>query len=342
MQTLAVIAREYGNDTLELTSRGNVQIRGIRDADAGRAVAGELAAAELLPSATHERVRNIISSPLTGLIGGFIDVRSWVRGLDDALCADAALADLPGRFQIALDDGRGDVAALDADVAAMAYDESSVALVIAGEDTGVRVAPSAAVSLVLDVARAFLDVRTDEWRVRELPGSGREILAHLQLSPDPDHDPVAISSRPLPPIGWFTQVDDQIALGAGLKLGRFSSRLAEFIAAIERPIVITPWRTLVISDLDEWRAEQVVRVLAPMGLIFDAESPWIDVSACTGSPGCEKSNADVQTDAAEAIERGTLPVDGRQHWAGCDRACGTPPGEATVIIATPDGYEVRD
>nr|WP_221194889.1 precorrin-3B synthase [Hoyosella altamirensis] len=338
MQTLAMISRQHGNDILELTSRGNIQIRGIRD---GETVAAMLADAGLLPSATHERVRNILSSPLSGLIGGFADVRTWVRDLDVALCGDDVLASLPGRFLMAIDDGRGDVAALDPDIAAMVYDETSVALLLAGQDTGIRVTPDETVPLLIATARAFLTVRSSEWRVKELPRGGHEIVDNLGVSADPDRSPVAISSRPLPPIGWITQEDDRIALGAGLKLGRLDSRLAEFLAAIERGIVITPWRTLVISDLNEWRAEQIVRVLAPMGLIFDAESPWIDVSACTGSPGCSKAVADVQADAAQAVATGTSQVEGKQHWVGCERACGTPPGDISVVVATPDGYQIR-
>ncbi|MFD0454653.1 hypothetical protein ACFQZK_31675 [Rhodococcus aetherivorans] len=42
---------------------------------------------------------------------------------------------------------------------------------------------------------------------------------------------------------------------------------------MDRPLVVTPWPVLLLCDLDEWAAEQVVRVLAPMGLIFDADSP---------------------------------------------------------------------
>ncbi|TWH16721.1 precorrin-3B synthase [Rhodococcus rhodochrous J45] len=40
-------------------------------------------------------------------------------------------------------------------------------------------------------------------------------------------------------------------------------------------MIVTPWRSVLLCDLDEWTAEQVVRVLAPMGLIFDADSPHL-------------------------------------------------------------------
>ncbi len=67
LEALARAATDSASPAMELTSRGNIQIRGI---DRGhRAVAEALAASGLLPSDTHERVRNIIASPLSGRVG---------------------------------------------------------------------------------------------------------------------------------------------------------------------------------------------------------------------------------------------------------------------------------
>ena len=78
-----------------------------------QALADAVAAAGLLPSATHERVRNIVASPLSGRRGGLGDVRALVGDLDAAIQASPALAELPGRFWFSLDDGRGDVSGLE-------------------------------------------------------------------------------------------------------------------------------------------------------------------------------------------------------------------------------------
>ena len=84
-------------------------------------------------------------------------------------------------------------------------------------------------------------------------------------------------------------------------LGVLQARVAEYLAAIDAPMVITPWRSVLVCDLDEGVADAALRVLAPLGLVFDEDSPWLDVSACTGSPGCEHSAADVRADAARAV-----------------------------------------
>ena len=99
--------------------------------------------------------------------------------LDRGLCARPVLADLPGRFLFALDDGRGDVAAEDPDLCWQAPDR----LLVAGVDTGLRVTAAEAVDALLDAAEAFLALRAADggtaWRAAELAGAPARIAAAL-------------------------------------------------------------------------------------------------------------------------------------------------------------------
>jgi precorrin-3B synthase len=332
LNALAQAAARFGNATLELTARGSLQLRGIEDVGA---VADAVAAADLLPSPTHERVRNIAASPLSGRAGGLIDVRPWVTELDRALQADAELAGLPGRFWFSLDDGRGDVSGLHADAGVEVTGDGSVALLLAGIDTGVRLSSDAAVTALVTIAQRFQQIRQKHWRINELDDPS-VLLA--------GYEPTAPAGRVAPPtgaapVGWIEQDDSRIALGAAVPLGVLPARSAEFLAAVGAPIIITPWRSVVVCDLDEGIADTSLRVLAPLGLVFDVNSPWLSVSACTGSPGCERSGADVRADATAAVESGE--VTGRRHYVGCERACGSPL-QGEVMVATPDGYRSRN
>lgn len=139
------------------------------------------------------------------------------------------------------------------------------------------------------------------------------------------------------PVGWIPQDDGRVTLGAAVPLGVLPARVAEYLAAIDAPLVITPWRSVLVCDLDEDIADAALRVLAPLGLVFDENSPWLGVSACTGSPGCAHSAADVRADAALSLESGD--AGGHRHFVGCERACGSPPA-GEVLVATADGYRV--
>ena len=205
------------------------------------------------------------------------------------------------------------------------YSKPALGLVVVG-----------ALVLVLG-AEVYGVLRTTQWRLAEIDSGADRVLAALALPPTAV--PLEFDAVATPPIGWLPH-GDRVSLGAGIRLGVLDARTAEFLAAIDRPIVVTPWRSVVIPDLDEWAAEQVVRVLAPMGLIFDENSPWLEVSACTGSPGCAKAKADVRGDLSEAVAAGELPVAGRQHWVGCDRGCGRPGGDVADVVATDSGYRV--
>ena len=328
LEALAEASLRFAGGTLELTGRGNVQLRGITDT---AAVAEAVAAAGLLPSPTHETVRNIVASPLSGRVGGLADVRGWVTDLDRAVRDHPDLARLTGRFLFSIDDGTGDVSGLAAD-AGLHVHTDGVALLLAGRDTGVRLAVSEAIPALIAVARRFTEVRGTAWRVTEL--ADPRVLLDGFTAADPN---LTIAPNTRPPVGWIEH-DGAVTLGAAIRLGVLSARQAQFVAAIDAPVVITPWRSLLICDLPEGVADTSLRVLAPLGLVFDETSRWLEVSACVGSHGCERSLADVRAEAAEVAATGAGT--GRVHYVGCERACGAPPA-GQVLVATGTGYEPR-
>ncbi|MGP3961155.1 precorrin-3B synthase [Nonomuraea sp. 3N208] len=389
LRELAGCAEDLGSGVIELTSRANVQVRGLRSP---AAFAERIAAAGLLPSAAHERVRNIVASPLGGRTG-FLDPQPLVDALDRALCARPRLAGLPGRFLFAVDDGTGDMLALGADVTF--FDGR---LLLAGVDAGLAASPDTAAERMIAAAEAFLDERETSggdqaaWRIAELANGPARIAARLRATPRPlsrsnsdsgaasaagtasdatvDSDAVVTTVAPVTPVaavasvasassqraGRVEQRDGRVALAAVVPLGRLSAAQARAIAEAAEvndaagaegttggavPVRLTPWRTVVLLDLERAAADRATRVLEAAGLVTDPASPWAGVSACTGRPGCAKSLADVQEDARRWVATldGTpaMPV----HWSGCERRCGLPRGRVVQMIATDDGYQER-
>ncbi|WP_448642218.1 precorrin-3B synthase [Geodermatophilus sp. URMC 63] len=341
LRVLARAARDLGDGALELTSRGNLQLRGLATG-AAAALGDRLAAAGLLPSESHERVRNVLASVLTGRAGGHLDVRPWVAAFDAGLRADPSLAALPGRFLATLDDGRGDVTGLGGDVGLLALDPGTVALTLAGSDSGLRAAPRDAVDLALGATRALLAERAAQgdtaWRLAELTDGPARVAARL-----PGPRAAAVPPPPAPatgPVGAVTQRDGRTALVGVLPLGRLTAEQADLLARLGGEVQLTPWRSVVVPDLAEDRVDDAAVDLHRTGVVFDAGSPWTRVTACTGRPGCAKSLADVRADAAAAVAAGTVPDVARLHWAGCERRCGRPRGEVLDVVATGEGYRV--
>ena len=342
MQALAAFATDHGDGFLELTGRANVQVRGLTDVDEG-AIVG-LRDAGLLPSGAHDRVRNAMVSPLSGRLGGLGDVRSLARDLDAALVDDPDLAALPGRFLFGFDDGHGDVLAHGPDVGVLAVDTDAVEVLLGGRRTGRLVAATDAVAILLAVARDFVRIRGDRWRVADLDADTATVLDTVVdgATRPATGEPTPVVPHDGPIVGWFDQDDGAVLLGAVVELARIPARTAEFLAAIDHPIVITPDREVLVCDLAEGVAETVVRVLAPMGLVYDAASPWARVSACVGSPGCARSHADVRGDLVEHVAVGdATDLGDRQHWIGCERGCGSPHGPHLRVEAGPEGYTRR-
>ena len=148
-QALIAAADELGNGHLELTSRGNLQLRGLKVGDEV-SLATRLQNAGLLPSLAHERVRNLLASPLTGRDGaGQMDVRPLIAEFDRELCARPALDELSGRFLFALDDGRGDVLAAEPDIADTPASPHTLQLLLAGQPVAARHPGYASVELMI-------------------------------------------------------------------------------------------------------------------------------------------------------------------------------------------------
>jgi precorrin-3B synthase len=319
LRVLAAASAELGDGNLELTSRGNIQIRALK---APEELSDRLYDAGLLPSITHERVRNILASPLSGLDGSY-NLRTLVGELDRALCASPRLAELPGRFLFALDDGRGDLAAVGADVGVRVVGDQA-ALLLAGVDTGVRLAPAEAPQVMLQAAEAFLDERDGEWRLGELADGVAKVLNRLGRSR---------SSAQQMPVSEAVKagVYGPELLVATVPLGSLGPEQAAALAEAEQ-LRITPWRSVVVVGGDSGRLQDT-------GLVVDSESPWTRVTACAGKPGCGKALADVRRDARRTtpmLQPGHRPV----HWSGCERRCGQPAGDFVDVLALADGYSV--
>ncbi|SDQ44510.1 precorrin-3B synthase [Actinopolyspora saharensis] len=356
LRVLVTAAEELGNSTVELTSRANLQLRGVEfPEELGR----RLGAVGLLPSLTHERVRNIVASPGAGLDDpGWLPVQRVVRELDRAICSTPRLAELSGRFLFTVDDGSGDVSRLRGDVGLLPLDGETVAVLLGGYDSGARVRPAEAAETAVLAAEEFLAERDRQgggvWRVAELDTtgniadtmrarSGRAGGTVVEVTP-----PFGVrrDQQEKPSVGVLTRTGGEVVLGVGAPLGRLSpAQMHSIIRAAEAAsgaVRLTPWRTAVLPGVREHEHRSWFSELHSCGLIVDPSSPFNGVTACAGDPGCAKSLADVHRDAAYSAARGAAvaPGDLPVHWVGCSRRCGRPRGPVVEVLAGASGYRV--
>jgi len=322
-------AARLGNGLVELTSRTNLQVRGLSEAAAAR-VETLLDRAGLLPSRTHERVRNVVAAPLAGRHPRSISgTDAVVDALDAGLLADARFAELPGRFLFAVDDGAGLTAAVGADVGLAASPRGFV-LELAGRRTDLVAAPAAAAELALAAAYAFLELRGADWRLSELDDGparvagrlgGRVVAAEPEGPGEPASPPTTLAA------GALAQRDGRVAVTALPPLGRVEPPALDGLAALAREqggeLRLSTRRTLTVLDVEPDREEAVLSALTALGLVVSPGSGWEGLSACAGMGACAKALVDVRARAAvRAAERG--PGDPSEHWSGCERRCGEP------------------
>ena len=397
LRGLAAASADLADGRIGLTSRGNVQVRGAADGDVGTLVE-RLREVGLLPHAEHERVRNIIASPLSGRRpSSRADIDPLVQDLDAALCARPGLARLPGRFLFAVDDGSGDVQGEGADVLVVALGAGQYAVRPAGVRRGLQVGVENVVTAALAVAEVFLVEREAQesraWRIAELTGGGAVLVSRLaaawpteaglteaglteagltEAGPTEAGPQGPNTNGPtgadltqcggLEP-GLIEQADGRFAVCALTPLGLLEPEQAMALAAAaelstERgstpanpgipanpgdtpaELRVTPWRRVLIRDLDLPAALAARELLAAHGLVVAAGTAWSRLTACAGRPGCAKALTDVHADA-RAFVAAADPVGPAVHWAGCERGCGTPAGRDVVrLLATADGYRL--
>jgi precorrin-3B synthase len=345
LRSLAALGDRFGDGCVDLTARGNVQLRGIRAETAGQ-LAERAAAAGLLPSPAHDRARNIAASPLAGL-AGHRDLRGPVRALDRAILADRALAGLPGRFLFALDDGTGRAGLGRCDVglcfapggAELVGAELVVAdlvgaeLVVAGRRTGRRGPAAEMIERAVAAARAFLAERGSApggTRVRGLPDGGAAVAAAAGGALG---EPVPGTETRLR-LGALRDAASVVVVAA--PLGRLTARQLRLVAGLARPGDIARLSAAGRIVLPvAGAADTALARLAAAGLVTGDDHPLAGVTACAGMT-CARSLADVRAVAAK------VPGLDAAHWAGCDRRCGLP-ADATAVVATSAGqYELDD
>ncbi|QOG20268.1 precorrin-3B synthase [Bradyrhizobium sp. SEMIA] len=304
---LAELAERHGNGLIDVTSRANLQIRGVSE-ETHRPLIDGLAQLQLLdPDTDIEARRNILVTPFW-TVGD--ETQALAAELEEAL-ADSAL-DLPTKFGFAIDDGKSRVLAGDSADVRIERDRGGRLLVRAdGARFGHSVARGEAVSTALALAGWFVASGGTK--------GGRALPAALRGETEPA--PVMPASRP----GHYPQ-------GAlvGVAFGQMLHTTLHQFSGCGHALRMTPWRMV----LSEGKREMPNGA----GLITEPHDPALRVIACSGAPRCREAHADTRALAAALAPR--IALDTKLHVSGCAKGCARSGASAVTLVATSAGFDL--
>ncbi len=304
---LCDLADHFGNGTIDLTNRANLQLRGVNEADHSPLLR-ELAALGLLdPEPGIEVRRNILVSPLYR--PGDLTER-LTQELIDRL---GELPDLPAKFGFAVDTGTARLLASDSADIRLETGPEGLVLRADGAATGQLVTEDAAVDRLIAMAKWFSDNYAPDTRRMSRLVSAIGVPSDWQGHAP---GPIAATIQPGP---------CNLGTVYGAAFGQLHAEpLRELIIATQSSALrVTPWRLVLL--------EGGAAIPAP-GFVTDAADPLMTTDACPGAPFCPQAQVETREVARALASR----VDGVLHVSGCAKGCARM-GAADVTLVGRDG-----
>ncbi|MEQ1615396.1 MAG: precorrin-3B synthase [Hyphomicrobiaceae bacterium] len=319
---LADAARTHGNGMIDLSSRANLQLRGVRP-ETYAALFTDLDKLGLLdPSPEEETRRNIIVTPFPDDAGDSA-LSAYAIATELERCLAASDLALPGKFGFAVDCGCERVlGTAPADVRIERYGDNALLVRADGAPMGLPVTAADAASKALALARWFLETGGGRG------GHGR-MSAHVRAG---TVLPAALAGRRLPMPAAQAPRPGLTAHGAlvAVAFGSMKADTLDAIAGLARELRLTPWRMIFLPSVDQLPVSSDV--------IVAGDDPILRVEACPGAPTCAQALGETR-----ALARRLAPSasKGRSlHVSGCAKGCASASAKSVTIIATAAGYDI--
>ena len=308
---IAAAAAACGNGLLDLSARGNLQLRGVRP-ERHAALIADLSALGLIDrDLAGESRRNITVAP-------FASADALAAALEDALAAAPAL---PAKFGFALDIGAERwLDGVPGDIRVERGAAGGLILRADGRPTGRAVHAEEAPALAVELARWFIaagGMQDGRGRMAALIARGAVPPAHLS-----GDEPPAAACLPPPP-----GLRPEGALVA-LAFGQMQAETLSAFAAMGHDLRLTPWRMVLL--------EGATALPTIPGTLTDPADPLLRVIACTGAPGCPQALAPTRA-LARALAP-SVPPGGLLHVSGCAKGCAHPAAAPLTLTATGTGF----
>lgn len=300
---LCDLAQHYGHGYLDLTSRANLQIRGVAEAAHTRLLQelDDLALLDADPAL--EARRNILVVP-------FWRAGDMTHRLTQALLARLGdLPDLPAKVGFAVDCGARPLLTRDSADIRVERAASGLILRADGVAAGRAKTEDTAIPALIEMA---------QWLARHIAPDCRRMARVVAKTPLPSDwcEIPALPPAPLPQIG--AQNGDAL-IGAAFGHVDAAALAREIAAQGLAAIRLTPWRMLLLEG---------GRLPDDAAFLTDPDDPLLRVDACAGAPYCPAASVETR-----ALARRLAPfARGSLHVSGCAKGCARPgPADVTVI-----------
>lgn len=312
---IAALATRYAQGDVELTSRANLQLRGVAEADYPPLLSGLQALGLVDPDVPTESRRNILVAPFWQAGDACAEM---VRSLTDALGAVNAPT-LPGKFGFAMDCGREPV--LRSSSADVRIERCGPGFLVYadGSRTGALCQQDDVPAVAMALVRWFVEAGG-----MALPKRRMAALVERAVLPSPFTAAQVPAAAPHSPSLGRVSEGYLVALEFGLLPAATLANLAAIA-----PMRLTPWRSLLLEGAQDMPALS--------SLIDQSDDPRLRTNACTGAPGCGQA-AGATRPLARALAT-SLPKGQPLHVSGCTKGCAHP-AETLTVVTTANGYNL--
>jgi ferredoxin-nitrite reductase len=337
MSGLGDLAARFGGGYSHVTTRANLQVRGIEPKNAVAMIEGIQDLGLVSRGSGADNIRNVTGTPTAGIDSQeLLDTRPYAREWHFHILNDRSLYGLPRKFNVAFD-GAGRIAVLEDtnDIGFQAVEVNAgfgaepgvwFKLALGGitghkdfaRDTGVIVKPADATKVADAIVRVFSahGDRTNRNKARMkyvLDALGFEKYLELvegKLGAKLVRVPAeALAPRPvfdrLAHVGVHPQKQDGLYwIGVVLAVGKLTSAQMSGLAGIAQQIGdgdirLTVWQNLLISGVPAAKLAAAEAAIEALGLTTRATSVRAGLVACTGNAGCRFAASDTKRHADE-------------------------------------------
>jgi precorrin-3B synthase len=349
LRRIAALAARHGNGLIEISARGNMQLRGVT-ADSHPELVATLLAERLVDEHEGDGPQRLtLVSPLAHPPPPSGASRSH---LIDALALAAEIeargrevAGLPAKFSVIIDGGgESSLEAFAGDLRIVATAPGQVVIALAdrlwlGPLTEAEAGAVVAQTMARFAARRAQAPDTIR-RMGDLAAGELAALCDLPATEPPPR-------RPPPRRAGLLALGDSHAALVGLPFGRADQatldRLARTAETLGCPeIRLSPWRGIAFRGLSKPDAMALLDGAAADGLITRDDDPRLSVQACAGAPACSRAEAPAMADAARLAQ--VLAPDLARgltlHVSGCVKSCARPAASDLTLVGEGGRYRI--